>query len=392
VRSLRPSSAYFPGQPVKESVEGDRLLIVDSRTHATKFDELDLKTFEKIAPLATLALERAESALAHQAEELARRSFEPGACSDIIGVSPSAQSLRNFAARAGTHRANVLILGESGTGKEVFARALHGASPRHAREMIAESLASVPEELAISVLFGHKKGAFTGATEDTPGLFRLAHKSTFFLDEIGEASPSLQAMLLRAIESREVRRVGEDAPTKVDVRLIVATNRDLYAMVKAGTFREDLLYRLDVIKIRIPPLRERPEDIPVLADHFRLLIARENKREPLRFAKSAWDALKNHDWPGNVRELKNAIERAYVWADREIRGEDILPDRTPALLKSGTLDAKTDEAFLSALEDCHHDTEQAAKLLGRSRSWAYVKKKELEERGLLPRARSGARR
>jgi len=206
----------------------------------------------------------------------------------------------------------VLLEGESGTGKELFARALHALSPRADGPFVAINCAAIPETLLETELFGHEKGAFTGANQRKPGKFELAHRGTLFLDEIGDLPLSLQAKILRALEEKRFERVGGTAPLQVDVRVVAATNRHLKAAVAARQFREDLYFRLSVFPITIPPLRERPDDIPMLAKYFIDKFCRDLNKKPLVFAPSAVEELRVYAWPGNVRELQNCIERACI--------------------------------------------------------------------------------
>jgi two-component system nitrogen regulation response regulator GlnG len=212
----------------------------------------------------------------------------------------------------------VLITGESGTGKELVARAIHQASPRAASAFIAVNAAAIPRDLLESELFGHEKGSFTGAIEARAGRFREASGGTLFLDEIGDMPLELQAKLLRVLQSGEVTPVGGKRAEKVDVRIVAATHRDLDGMVREGRFREDLLYRLRVVPLAIPALRERPEDIPVLAEHFAMRYSAELHTEARYLSDGCIEHLAGHDWPGNVRELENAIKRALVLASHEV--------------------------------------------------------------------------
>ena len=233
----------------------------------------------------------------------------------IIGNGEAMTQLRAVIARVATHRTTVLILGESGTGKELVARAIHDASPRHDRRFVAVNCAAIPGPLLESELFGHVRGAFTDAVRDKPGLFEEADGGTLFLDEVGELPLPLQAKLLRALQEGEIRRVGDSAPIRVDVRLVAATLRDLEAAVAAGAFREDLYYRLNVVPVHLPALRERAEDIPELARFFLARHVARHDREPVVLGDDALDALCQQPWPGNVRELENALERALVLAE-----------------------------------------------------------------------------
>ncbi|MDB4962073.1 MAG: histidine kinase [Myxococcales bacterium] len=234
---------------------------------------------------------------------------------EIIGAGEGMQELREVIARVAGHRTTVLIAGESGTGKELVARAIHDASPRSSHRFIAINCAAIPATLLEAELFGHTKGAFTDAVRDRVGLFEEAHGGTLFLDEVGEIPLPLQAKLLRALQEGEIRRVGDTDAISIDVRVIAATLRDLAAEVTAGRFREDLYYRLNVVPVTIPPLRERPEDIPLLARFFAARHGAHHQRASIQLSDDAIEALSHQPWPGNVRELENIIERAIVLAD-----------------------------------------------------------------------------
>ena len=238
--------------------------------------------------------------------------------SRIIAISAKMKSLLETLVMVAPSDATVLIMGESGTGKEVIANAIHHNSPRAGEPFIKVSCAALPETLLESELFGHEKGAFTGAVARREGRFQLAHRGTIFLDEVGEMSPALQTKLLRVLQEKEFEPVGSARTVKVDIRVITATNRDLEKEVKEGRFREDLYYRLNVVPLLLPPLRERREDIPPLADHF-LAIYREKNRKPVRgISGKALDLLIRYDWPGNIRELENCIERAVILSREEV--------------------------------------------------------------------------
>ena len=273
-------------------------------------------------------------------------------------------------------RMNVLILGESGTGKELVARAIHDESPRWDKSFLPINCAAIPENLLESELFGHEKGAFTGAVAARPGMMEIADGGTLFLDEVGEMSLALQVKLLRAIEQKEVIRVGGSEVIRVDVRIIAATNQDLKAKVASRTFREDLFYRLNVFGITVPPLRERREDIPKLAAHLLGEVARENNVTPRKLSPGARIALLAYQWPGNVRELRNAMETASLvarggtieWGDLppEIL-ENILPPSPTGpipLPSSRTLEETEREAIVAALLKTDGNKTQAAKMLG----------------------------
>ena len=224
----------------------------------------------------------------------------------------------------------ILITGESGTGKEVIARYLHDLSPRADHSFLSINCGALPESLLESELFGHVKGAFTGAVKDRAGLFTAANTGTFFLDEIGETTPATQVKLLRVLQQREVIPVGGTESQPIDVRMIAATNRDLEDEIKRGSFRGDLFYRLNVIAIHLPPLRDRRDDIPVLATKFLSRVAGTRTDVPLRLSDDALDAMQAYDWPGNVRELENAMERAVILSTGDVIGLDALPERVTA--------------------------------------------------------------
>ncbi len=242
---------------------------------------------------------------------------------EIVGSSPAVQQMLHLVERVVPTESNVLVLGETGTGKELIARAIHYNGPRAEKPFVSENCGAIAPDLLTSELFGHKRGAFTGATEDRKGLFEIANKGTIFLDEIGDCPPDLQTRLLRVLDQGEIRRVGDNAPIKIDVRVIAATHHDLEKDVDAGRFRKDLFYRLSVFTITPPPLRERKDDIPMLAQHFLAQLSRASGRRVLGFTPEALAVLSAHDYPGNVRELQNEVERAYALADPD---EPITPD------------------------------------------------------------------
>ena len=234
---------------------------------------------------------------------------------DIIGNSPAIKDVFSLIDKVARTDANILILGENGTGKELIARAIHQKSMRKDSSFVSVDMGAITETLFESELFGHKKGAFTDAREDRPGRFELAHGGTLFLDEIGNLSLSLQSKLLTALQSRQVTRVGSNHSMEVDIRLICATNLNLHQMVKDGKFRQDLLYRINTVEITIPPLSERGDDIPMLANHFLNYYSKKYRKDVLSISSEALTKLKKYAWPGNVRELQHAIERALIMAD-----------------------------------------------------------------------------
>ena len=270
----------------------------------------------------------------------------------LIGDSPAMRRVVELVEQVGPSEANVLILGESGTGKELVAQLLHEHSLRGNGPLVKVNCAALPETLLESELFGYVRGAFTGATQDKPGRFQLAAGGTLFLDEIGELPMTLQAKILRALQERIVEPLGGVAPVSVDVRFIAATNRDLPAMIAEGKFREDLYYRLNVLEIRIPPLRERTEDIPLLADHLLARLCRKNNR-PVRAASRGFlDALTRHEWRGNVRELENVLERSLILCRGDVLDVQDLPDHllSPARQPARPVETAPAENPLEAAE------------------------------------------
>jgi len=307
----------------------------------------------------------------------------------IIGQSPAMQRVFDVLGQVSSTNATVLILGESGTGKELAARAIHTNSPRAKRPFVAVNCAALSEELIESELFGHVKGAFTGAIASKEGRFVYADLGTLFLDEVGDMPLATQAKLLRVLETREVVPVGGNATVKVDVRLVSATNRDLLKMVAEGTFREDLLYRLKVVTLRMPSLRERRADLPLLIEHFVSEFARSHQRTIRGITPEARTILVRYDWPGNVRELRNVIENMVVLAHADVLGVEDMPDAVHAADRAtskghgGTFElagrslAEVEKALIEAnLTLCEGNREKTAKLLGMGERTLYRKLKE----------------
>jgi two-component system nitrogen regulation response regulator NtrX len=244
---------------------------------------------------------------------------------EIVGNSASLRRVLESVKRAAPTNATVLLLGESGVGKELVARTIHRNSPRAGQRFVQVNCAAIPEELIESELFGHEKGSFTGATEKQIGKFEQADRGTIFLDEVGDMSPKTQAKVLRVLQEQEVERLGSARTIKVDVRVIAATNKHLEEAIQRGEFREDLYFRLNVIPIVVPPLRERREDIPALVQHFARLIADEHNMKPKRFDAAAMDALSRYRWRGNIRELRNTVERVLIMAATDVVHVEDLP-------------------------------------------------------------------
>jgi DNA-binding NtrC family response regulator len=308
--------------------------------------------------------------------------------SEIIGTSTALHAVFRLVEKVAATNTNILIQGESGTGKELIARAIHHNSPRADRPFVAVNCGALPETLLESELFGHTKGAFTGAVAAKPGLFRSAEGGTVLLDEVGEISPAMQVRLLRALQEHEVTPLGSNVAVPFDARIICATNRDLEKEVSEGRFREDLFYRLNVIEIHLPPLRERREDIPLLARHFIMRTAREQQREEKGVEQAAMSALINYRWPGNVRELQNAIERAFT-----LSGDQIDPDSLPPRVREAASAAPVRDPdglrptlaeierrhIFETLASVNQDKARAANILGIDLSTLYRKLKRYDE-------------
>jgi two-component system nitrogen regulation response regulator NtrX len=250
----------------------------------------------------------------------------------LVGQSPALGGVLDQVRRAAPTNATVLILGESGVGKELVARAVHGASLRAKERFVQVNCAAIPEELIESELFGHERGAFTGATEKQTGKFEMADRGTIFLDEVGDMSPKTQAKVLRVLQEGEVERLGSSRTIKVDVRVIAATNKDLEEEIAQGRFREDLYFRLSVIPIQVPALRDRLDDVPLLVRHFVTQFSRDNNRRPSKFSAGALEVLQQARWRGNIRELRNVVERLLIMAERDV----IEPEDVRQVVRLGT--------------------------------------------------------
>jgi len=326
-----------------------------------------------------------------QLKELSEQLRVKYSFANIIGKSVVMQQVLRVIRDAAPTNITVLIQGETGTGKELVARAIHYTSPRKDKPFVAVSCAALPESLLESELFGHVRGAFTGAASDRPGRFELADGGTLFLDEIGEVSPALQVKLLRVIERKEFERLGDRKTTRVDVRFVAATNRDLQQSVAEGKFRQDLYYRLNVLAIKLPSLRERAEDIPVLVEHFIKAFNEQTGKKIRGISQEALDILVDHPWPGNVRQLENAIEHAFIHCTGGLIQRRHLPEefqRPEAFMierVSGMerpLDPLEKELILTALREASFSRSAAARFLGISRSslWRKMRKHGIEPR------------
>jgi transcriptional regulator with GAF, ATPase, and Fis domain len=344
------------------------VLYLDTRDPRARFDERHLELVTAAAGIAAAALANARHM--ESLEEESRAVPDAG----MVGESPRMLEVQRLLARVARTDSTVLLRGESGTGKEVAARALHRGSPRAGKPFVAINCASLSETLLESELFGHERGAFTGAVERRTGKIEAAQGGTLFMDEVGEIPPGLQARLLRVLQEREFERVGSTRPIKADIRLIAATNRDLEKAIREGTFREDLYYRLNVIAVVLPSLRERREDVPLLASHFATLFGKKLGRRVAGFTPEARACLLRYGWPGNVRELANAIERAVVLGEGELIHPEDLPetvlesapaaDRAEPLGKyHDTVNGFKKRLILEAIDQAGGNISRAAELL-----------------------------
>ncbi|MGA3208695.1 MAG: sigma-54 dependent transcriptional regulator [Syntrophales bacterium] len=351
---------------IETAVEAMKAGAIDYITKPVEFDEL-LIHVDRVSERRTLIREN---------EILRQELSEKGVTMDkIVYESHKMDILINMASRIAVSRATVLIKGESGTGKELLARLIHNLSPRSAKLISVVNCSALPESLLESELFGHEKGSFTGATARRIGRFEEADGGTLFLDEIGDISASVQVKLLRFLQEREFQRVGGNQTIHSDVRIISATNRDLESKVKEGTFREDLFYRLNVVVMEMPPLRERKEDVPLLIDHFLKRFAAENGKNVTSITSEARDLLLKYDYPGNVRELENIIERAVVISRNSVISVEDLPfdeeriypedagKKGEGLLR-GSIEEMERKLILEAMEKSGDHQTKAAEILG----------------------------
>jgi len=330
---------------------------------------------------AALELRKSKKKVSHlkaTQEVAAKEADQP--FKDFIGESPEIQRIKSLVEKVAVTDANVLILGENGTGKEVVARALHRQSDRRKEVFISVDLGAVTESLFESELFGYMKGAFTDAKEDRPGRFELAHKGTIFLDEIGNLSLPLQSKLLTVLQSKTIRRVGSSKEIKVDFRLICATNMPLYKMVEHKEFRQDLLYRINTVEMRLPSLQNRSEDIPALISHFVEIYGKKYHKEKMTVKPSVFEKLKVHAWAGNIRELQHAVERAIILSEgNTIDSSDQFISRmvkTTSHTESMTMDEMEKYFILNSLEQNQGNVTKTAEILGLTRTAMYRRMKK----------------
>jgi two-component system response regulator AtoC len=366
-------SRRLPGVPIiLMSAHGTEDLAVEAIQRGA-YDYL-AKPFQPAEIRLTLRKAQERENLRQSNERLRRDMTRAIGDRPIVAASDMMIELLELLERTAAYKSTVLLTGESGTGKEVFARAVHAQSPRRDAPFVAVNCGAIPENLLESELFGHAKGAFTGADRARRGLFLEADKGTLFLDEIAELPSSLQVKLLRAIQEEEIRPVGENKSLAVDVRVLAATARDLEAEIREGRFREDLFYRLNVVRLMVPPLRDRPEDIPLLADHFLARFRETLGKQVRRISDEALERLLAYSWPGNVRELENMIERAVILSDGDAIEVDALPvmvESKPVVSQEAEVDycmKRARQAFEAqlirrALAETNGNRTHAAKLL-----------------------------
>ena len=357
-----------------------------------------VKPLEPSTVLVVLEKVLEKQRLARDAEQLKERVRQRYRFESMVGDSPALQSVFDVVKRAAPTKATVLLLGESGTGKELVAQAIHQESDRRDKPFIKVACAALSESLLESELFGHERGSFTGAVGRREGRFELADGGTLFLDEIGEIPLSVQVKLLRALQQREFERVGGTQTLKVDVRMVAATNRDLAAEVAAGRFREDLFYRLNVVAVTLPPLRQRKTDIPALVSHFIEKFGRSYEKPVRGLLPGTLNVLLRYDWPGNVRELENVIERAVVLArGRDLAADDLPPvlsgpsptgARPGGMIPGATMQELEREAILRTLEVVDGSTTRAAAMLGISPRKIQYRLKEYSQEGSQAKAPS----
>ncbi len=358
-------------------------IYIDSRGEKARFSRQSLDFLQTFANQAAIALENARLlARLQQENDLLKEEFHRiYAFKEIIGKSKAMERVFQMMGKVLNNNTTVLLLGETGTGKELVARAIHYNGLRKEKPFVPVNCGAIPENLIESELFGHKKGAFTGAISDKKGLIGMANGGTLFLDEIGELPLAMQVKLLRFLQDRQFTPVGEVSPRKADVRIITATNRDLQESTRHGEFREDLFYRLNVINIRIPPLRERSTDLPLLVKHFLEKYSRQLEKPADSLTPEALELVRGYDWPGNVRELENTIERAVVMST----GAKITPDdlmlgsisKSQSGINAGmTLEEISQKLLQKTMDAVDQNKTRAAEMMGVSLRWIHYKMKE----------------
>lgn len=358
------------------------VIYIDSQEQTARFNQQSLDFLSAFANQAAIAIENARLLESLRSEnELLKGEFHRiYSFKEIIARSKAMERVLQLMGKVLNNNSVVLISGETGTGKELIARAIHHNGPRNDNPFVAVNCAAIPENLLESELFGYKKGAFTGANSDKKGLIEVANSGTLFLDEIGEIPLQLQPKLLRFLQEREVMRLGGSYPIKVDVRIIAASNRNLMEEVREGRFREDLYYRLNVIEINLPPLRERKKDISLLAHHFLKKISKSMNKKISGFMPRALEKLMNYHWPGNVRELENAIERAVVLASQQLISEDEIDlgrINTVSGIEAGqTIEEVSRSLLEKTLRAYDGNKTRAAEAMGVSLRWIHYKMKE----------------
>jgi Nif-specific regulatory protein len=392
IRDVEPGRSMKLAAPIQVRDDVPAVLYLETSGARRAFDADDLQFLTAIAEIAAVAWENA-SILSWLQEQNRALEDTLGLSHEMVGDAQVLEDLRRRITKAAAAGSSVLIVGESGSGKELVARAIHRNSPRAQGPFVALNCAAIAETLLESELFGHEKGAFTGATETRPGKLEAAEGGTMFFDEIGELALPLQAKLLRVLENREMQRVGGARTLRLDIRIVAATNRNLEEAVRQGRFRQDLYFRLKVIVLQTPALRDHPHDIPVLAEHFARKYARECRRRIVGIAPETVAYLRNYAWPGNVRELANAIESAVVLGNTELIAPEDLPEHIRAVPPPGVnvgsyeqaVEAAKRAAILRAFEQSNYDHAAAADSLGLHPNYLHKLLRTLDMKPLVRR-------
>ncbi|MCD6416207.1 MAG: sigma 54-interacting transcriptional regulator [Planctomycetes bacterium] len=376
-RKRTQEGGYIACVPVRTGRQRLGAIYCERRRSGQEFTDEDLKDLFYIAVSMGVTIQnlRLHQRMASRARSLLRQLADNF---DMVGESKAMKEVYRFIHRVAPTEAGVFITGESGTGKEIVARAIHRNSRRGDGPLEVVNCAAVPPALMESELFGHVKGAFTGAVADRPGRFELANEGTLFLDEVGELPLDCQTKLLRVLEEKKVRCIGDTRDRRIDVRLMAATNHDPRKAMAEGKLRPDLFYRLDRLRVVMPPLREREGDVVLLAEHFRRKFSQQCKRSVEGFTPEALDLFQAYDWPGNVRELRNVVERMVILTDKNMLGPHLIPKSIKAAVQSGrgrlpTLRQVESQHIIRALEETDGNKKRAAELLGIDRSTLYAK-------------------